>query len=234
MGTAYNTNAVSDGLSSCWDAGNLRSYPGTGTTLANIVGTDDLIINGSPTFTSTVPRHFTFSLSQTTKYLIDNPFTMPTTDITIETWVRFLAVGTGDDQALVSYAVSSPDDTNNALIFLHDSQLSFYGPDTLRQTTGWWPSTNLWYQIVRSRVKSSGLEKLYVNGVEKFSDNWQAGDGFTTGGAFVFGQEQDSVGGGFQSSQCFGGDFSLIRLYSRALTLAEVLQNYNATQSRFT
>ena len=231
MGTAYNTYAVSDGLSSCWDAGNLRSYPGTGTTLANIVGTDDLIINGSPTFTSTVPRHFTFSLSQTTKYLIDNPFTMPTTDVTIEMWVRF-SNGTTDDQPLVSYAVSG--DTNNSLIFLWGDRIRFYGPDTLRQDTGWAPSADVWYQIVRSRVKSSGLEKLYVNGVEKFSDNWQAGDGFTTGGAFVFGQEQDSVGGGFQSSQCFGGDFSLIRLYSRALTLAEVLQNYNATQSRFT
>ena len=82
-------------------------------------------------------------------------------------------------------------------------------------------------------MKSSGLEKLYVDGVEEFSDNWNVGDGFTTGGAMVFGQEQDSVGGGFQSSQCFGGDFSLLRLYDRALTAAEVLQNYNAVKSRF-
>ena len=231
MGTAYNTNVVTDGLSSYWDTGNLSSYPGTGTTLTNIVGTDDLTINGAPTFTSTAPWYFTFSLDQTTKYLANSSFTMPTTDVTIETWVRFLAVGAGDDQALVSYAVSG--DTNNALVFLHDSQVGFYGPDTLRQTTGWWPSTNLWYQIVRSRVKSSGLEKLYVDGVEKFSDNWQAGDGFTTGGYFIFGQEQDSVGGGFQASQAFGGDFSLIRLYNRALTAAEVLQNYNATKPRF-
>jgi hypothetical protein len=222
-------NIVNDGLVSCWDVGNLVSYPGSGTTLANLVGTDHLIINGSPTLTSTIPWYFTFGLSQTTKYLIDNPFTMPTTDVTIEMWVRFLT--TDDDQALVSYAVSG--DTNNSLIFLYNDKLRFYGPDTLRQDTDWEPSTNVWYQIVRSRVKSSGLEKLYVDGVEEFSDNWNAGDGFTTGGAMVFGQEQDSVGGGFQSSQCFGGDFSLLRLYDRALTAAEVLQNYNALKSRF-
>lgn len=229
MGTSYNPNIVTDGLSSCWDAGNLRSYPGAGTTLANLVGTDDLIINGSPTFTSTAPWYFTFSLSQTTKYLIDNPFTMPETDATFEMWVRFLT--TDENQSLISYAVTN--DTNNAFIYLYNDKLRFYGPNTLRQNTTWEPSADVWYQIVRSRVKSSGLEKLYVDGVEKFSDNWNAGEGFESGGAFVFGQDNDSVGGGFQSSQCFGGDFSLIRLYSRALTLAEVLQNYNATKNRF-
>jgi len=229
MALVRGPNIVNDGLVSCWDVGNLMSYPGSGTTLSNLVGTDHLIINGSPTFTSTFSPYFTFELSQTTKYLIDNPFTMPTTDVTIEMWVRFLT--TDDDQALVSYAVSG--DTNNSLIYLYNDILRFYGPDTFRQNTTWEPSTNVWYQIVRSRVKSSGTEKLYVDGAEKFSDDWNAGEGFTTGGAFVFGQEQDSVGGGFQSSQCFGGDFSLIRVYSRALTAAEVLQNYNAVKTRF-
>ncbi len=38
MGTVYNTNVVSDGLVSCWDAANKRSYPGTGTTWTDVVG----------------------------------------------------------------------------------------------------------------------------------------------------------------------------------------------------
>ena len=235
MSRIHGINIDTDGLMACWDAGNLACYPGSGTTLANLVGNgrrtgDDLIINGSPTFTSTFPSYFTFELSQTTKYFIDNPFTMPTDDVTIEMWVRF-SNGTTADQSLVSYAVSG--DTNNSLIFLYNDILRFYGPDQNRRTTGWEPSADVWYQVVRRRTKSTGLEKCYVDGVEEYSNTWKAGNGFTTGGAMVFGQEQDSVGGGFQSSQCFGGDFGLLRIYNRALTQDELVQNYNAVKVRF-
>ncbi len=38
MGTAYNTNVVTDDLIGCWDAGNRRSYPTTGTVLTDLAG----------------------------------------------------------------------------------------------------------------------------------------------------------------------------------------------------
>ena len=156
---------------------------------------------------------------------------MPTTDVTMEMWVRFVA--TASQQALISYAISGDD--NESIMFLNGGEMRFYGPGRAggEHDTSWEPSAGVWYHLIRSRVKSSGEEKLYVDGVEKFSGNWDAGTGFTTGGSFVFAQEQDSVGGGFSSSQCFGGDLSLIRMYDRALTAAEVLQNYNAVKSRF-
>ncbi len=231
MALVRGPNIVNDGIVYCWDVGNLMSYPGSGTTLADLVGTANLTVNGSPTLTSTGPWYFTFPLSQTTTYLIKNPFTMPTTDITMEMWVRFVA--TDSQQALISYAISGDD--NECIMFLNGGEMDFYGPGRGggAHGTSWEPSSGVWYHLIRSRVESSGEDKLYVDGVEKFSGSWDAGTGFTTGGSFVFGQEQDSVGGGFSSSQCFGGDLSLIRIYDRALTAAEVLQNYNALKSRF-
>ena len=38
MGTAYNTNVVTDGLVGCWDAGNRRSYPGAGLDWTDLAG----------------------------------------------------------------------------------------------------------------------------------------------------------------------------------------------------
>jgi len=234
MSRIHGINTVTDGLMACWDVGNRGCYPGSGTTLANLVGKgrrvgDNLIVNGSPTFTSTFPSYFTFSIGQTTQYLIDNPFTMPPDDVTFEMWVRFLR--TDKDQSLMSYAVSGDD--NNGLIFLYNGILRYYGPNHGLRTTGWTPTIGVWHQVVRRRTKSTGLEKLYVDGEEEYSNIWRAGNGFSDGGAMVFGQEQDSVGGGFQSSQCFGGDFALLRVYNRALTQDELIQNYNAVKVRF-
>ena len=73
MALVRGPNIVNDGIVYCWDVGNLMSYPGSGTTLADLVGTANLTVNGSPTLTSTGPWYFTFPLSQTTKYLIKKP-----------------------------------------------------------------------------------------------------------------------------------------------------------------
>jgi hypothetical protein len=56
---------------------------------------------------------------------------------------------------------------------------------------------------------------------------------YDTGGKVVFGQEQDSVGGGFSNVQDFTGNLAIFRIYDKQLTTSEVLQNYNAHKSRF-
>jgi RHS repeat-associated protein len=48
-------------------------------------------------------------------------------------------------------------------------------------------------------------------------------------GGFVIGQEQDSVGGGFESAQAFDGDLDDLRIYSRVLTATEVFELYDAS-----
>jgi hypothetical protein len=54
-----------------------------------------------------------------------------------------------------------------------------------------------------------------------------------SGGTLVFGQEQDSVGGGFDAAQAFSGNMGIVRFYSSVLTDAEVAQNFNATRKRY-
>ena len=48
MGLVHHPNVVSDGLISCWDAGNRRSYPTTGTMWTDLVGGQNgTLVNGS-------------------------------------------------------------------------------------------------------------------------------------------------------------------------------------------
>ena len=60
-----------------------------------------------------------------------------------------------------------------------------------------------------------------------------AGTDFEAGGSLVFAQEQDSVGGGFDSGQCFQGDLGFVRIYDRALEANEIKQNFLSQKSRF-
>ena len=41
MATSYAPNIVSNGIVACWDAAGKRSYPGTGTTWHDVVGTNN-------------------------------------------------------------------------------------------------------------------------------------------------------------------------------------------------
>ncbi|WP_297696753.1 DUF2341 domain-containing protein, partial [uncultured Eudoraea sp.] len=55
------------------------------------------------------------------------------------------------------------------------------------------------------------------------------GETIPTGGTLMFGLEQDSVGGGFESQEFFNGTFYDIRLFDDVRTSTEVVNNYDQT-----
>ena len=178
--------------------------------------------------------YMTFSTNgaQNTEYCICNPFPFPTTELTVEIWHRM--VNQSNTQGIMSYAVSGDD--NEGLIFWNGNSgngpWSFYGP-TGAVSTGINTTNGAWVQLVRTDVRSSGAVKGYVNGTQEYSGTLAAGTNFTSGGALVIAQESDSVGGGFNSGQCFRGNIGLIRIYSKALSGDEVSQNFEAQRQRY-
>jgi len=72
---------------------------------------------------------------------------------------------------------------------------------------------------------ATGAIKVYVNGAEVFSGTHQQGATLSAGGTLMFGQEQDVVGGAFQSSQIFRGTMDDIRLFSDVRTAQEIADN---------
>lgn len=225
---------VIDGLVNAWDLASNRSYT-SGTTIYDLVGNNNLTVNGAPTYSdgqnSNGYGYMTMTDNQTTKYLQISSFPFPTTAVSIEIWCR--TTSESQNQALISYAVSG--DSNENLMFYagaSSQKMNLFGPSG-STSTGDALIQNAWTQVVYTRLSSNGSINLYYNGYSVHSSALASGTNFTSGGTLNFGQEQDSEGGGFDSNQCWVGDYSLIRIYNKVLTSSEVLQNFNANRTRF-
>ncbi|WP_227421636.1 T1SS-143 repeat domain-containing protein [Pacificispira spongiicola] len=73
---------------------------------------------------------------------------------------------------------------------------------------------------------SDGALKVYVDGVEGYSTTGVAtGETLESGGTLVFGQEQDSNGGGFDEDQVFQGTYTQARIFDEVRDSVEIAEN---------
>jgi len=224
MALGHNPSIATSGLILCIDSYNARCYTGSGSTAIDVSGNNNsMTIGGSPTYSAT--QGWTFTNGSTANYMIKNPITMPTTTCSYEIWCKTTVGGTG----IISYASSAAD--NDFLLF-DPSNLSLYTA-AAAISSGISITDGNWKQVVRTSNRTTGAEVLYVNGVSQFSTTLAAGTLITSGGALVFAQEQDSIGGSFDPNQAFGGNIALFRMYNIVLSADQVMQNFNASRGRF-
>ena len=232
MGIAYNPRIVTDGLVLALDAGNTKSYPGSGSTLYDLSGKDN---DFTATTTSTVS-----DATAGTVYDHDNS-TVATLNITPninhEIWsVMFWVRSTG----------TTPSNYRNILRLEDTSSIPvyFYNFDT-RETTN---------------CRVLGYQKHYSQNlwmVREFNTNsaeWLAGDWFCFGVSHNNTAFRNYKNGQLLSTQTQTfdvtgyNDIDRIRinnnsdntvrmgpvlLYDRILTDAEFEQNFNANRGRF-
>ena len=84
-----------------------------------------------------------------------------------------------------------------------------------RQTPALTLNDGVWHHLVVTWKSTGGLIRVYKDGVLAYTNPIPVQDGasITTGGTLVLGQEQDSVGGGFDPSQAFLGKLDEFALY---------------------
>lgn len=228
MSCQVGPNIVEDELIVHIDVSNDKCWSGSGTNIVDLSDQgNDMIMYG--TMTASFPEGFTYPVNQITNYMIANPFTFPSTTVTVETWVK---VQNFSDNCLTSYASVN---NNELLLFLKTSTSmdNWIGASggTVSMTDTF--PTNEWFQFVYTSERVSGQDYIYLNGEQIFSGIKLAGTLFNTSGALCFGQEQDNVGGGFAASQCFEGQSPIFKLYNKVLTPQEIKQNFNALRGRF-
>ena len=81
----------------------------------------------------------------------------------------------------------------------------------------------LWHHLAVTWTSTGGAVRVYKDGALAFSGTpVRAGTTLTAGGALVLGQEQDTVGGGFETSQAYLGKLDEVALYPTALGAAQV------------
>ena len=233
---------VTDGLVLYLDAGNTSSYPGSGTTWYDLSGSGkNATLSNGPTYSSDGGGSIVFD-GVNDFASIGSPSPLSGTQLfTFEIWVNFTSIsgnygglnksawlfagGTGAGFGQPEFAVLSANNTS-------------FTPDTLffgrggGGTTGSCQvsvsslmSNGNWHQIVLVR-SSTNTQEVYLNGVQIGTGNVSNSfsDGITNFG---------SIENNPNDSGYLNGKVAISRIYNRALTAAEILQNYNATKGRY-
>ena len=150
----------------------------------------------------------------------------PSDTITVE--VAFQADDTtSSDFILFSYATSSEfnelvigQDSSGDLLLLVGGQHRTFNIST--DLTDGNPHT-----VSVSASASTGAVTVYIDGVQSGSTTVTPFGFFYDNGTVMLGQEQDSVGGGFDSSQIFSGEMDFVRIFDDIRTSTEIADNYD-------
>lgn len=217
MTVNYNPGLVTSGLEVYLDAGNPRSYPGTGTIMYDLSGNArHAAVNGSPTFTS---YYFTITADTTYVSLPSAGLDPRVGNFTYSIWVRFAAIDSLD--TLIEHGSW----TDTLLFRFSTNTMQVYAESNLIGTFSWTPTVSVWYNVVF--VRESFVISMYVNGVLTGTPFAMSTD-IAIANANVFLMRSQHSTGQFTS-----GDFSAFSKYSSALTVEQVRQNFNALRGRF-
>lgn len=209
------------------DAGNASSYSGSGTSWSDISGNGNSVTLPSvlaSTYTNTNGGSFLFGQSSTHS-IVNNSLTnfgFPTTAITVEVW--FKKVVTSDYQFWFS------DNTANFRFGITSAGNYFWnmGSRNDRSNTSYALPTGVWKHVVFTGGLESGsiVTRLYLDGafVFSFNESYNTMHSFT--GFLIGAGENPSV-------YLLKGNLAVVRVYQKALSPTEVLQNFNASKSKF-
>ncbi|KAK3713151.1 hypothetical protein QZH41_010043 [Actinostola sp. cb2023] len=79
-----------------------------------------------------------------------------------------------------------------------------------------------WHHICATWENTAGRAVIYKDGVQSAQSTINKGHVIRGGGTLIIGQEQDSVGGTFDATQCYIGDLTGINMWNRVLGLNEI------------
>ena len=216
MGTLYNPSIIRDGLILYVDAANTRSYSGSGLTANSLVGSlNGTLVNGVG-FGTTNNGYFIFDGSN--DYInFGNSSTVQQNSGTLSAWA----------------IASSPGSSYRGIIAKQGAYGLFY-TDSILVAYDWVAGAprstsiniadNTWKNVVLTYQSGvSNGTRIYINGVSVLT---------TT--ITIQSQVANLFGGAeANASQYASCQISLFNMYNRALSAAEVANNYNAMRGRY-
>ena len=229
---AGSNNIVTDGLRGCWDAGNRRSYPGTGTVLTDLAGG----VNGTLTnedddalnFNSFKGGYFEFDGTDGRVDCgdagVDNDLIVDWGELTVCVW---------------ALAIQSSQSSYGLVYLGNPFEMTICPPAHQRFFTtcidGDWTNSDVgsmdpywgkWAHYAVRWVTGTDNCRLYINGEvvkrHTFNDT-HISPGSNPPLYFAY----------RGTGKCLEGNMGSVYIYDRALSDAEVKQNYEATKSRF-
>jgi hypothetical protein len=208
---------VDNGLVFAVDAGSTRSYPGSGTTTTSLVGSNTGTLSNGVAYSNQNGGAFDFD---GTNDYIDTTFTIPAGNRSLEFWVYYNTLSSAGGN---SYSLMGVQQSGGKYLY-SGIQSNGSGYSYAGDTGGAYNytfSAQTWYHI--ACVMDSGTARHYVNGAQVATRTYTSSIASTT----------EVMIGAINQQHEIDGLVPLTRVYSKALSAAEVLQNYNAQKSRF-
>ena len=223
MPNNYGPKIVTDGLVMCLDAGNTKSYAGSGTTWTDLSrnGNNGTLTNG-PTFNSANGGSIVFDASDDYVQCVGS---ITTTAATFISWIR-----RNGSQAFNAGIIFSRGTSTTGLNFRRDvNEVGYHWNDsglTYNWVSGLVTPNLTWCMCAISVNSSSAVAYLCQSSGITSATN-AISHTSTTLDDIRIGWEESS------STRRFNGNMAVAQIYNRALSAAEILQNYNATKGRF-
>jgi hypothetical protein len=222
------TPIVTNGLVLYYNPADSASYPGTGTTINDVSGNG---LNGTMSNITYTSPYFTYNGTSSTVSVADNALLEPGTgDFTLEAWVYYSTI-TGSTRTFISkcnngggaadwsYGLRTQAN-GNTYIEVGNGTTSVTSPTYAVSTGQWYQIVGVWTNVAANSIA------LYVNSVSQGSNSHAFASVKNSTNPLYFG----SYNGG-EFSQWFNGRMGIVRYYSKALSGAEVLQNFNANRA---
>ena len=230
MAFVHSPKIVTDGLVLALDAGNVKSYPGSGTTWLDKSGRgNNATLTNGPTFNSGDGGNIVFD--GVDDYVINSNFNITpiNNELCISLWYK--TSNNANEKMLIDLCGITNNGTNRDFFSIRqnwrsNNKISCYFNSTAGFQFVAFPNqvvTNTWNNIVYSKVGNT--LNAYLNGVSVATQNVTGN--IKTIQRYII--AQDNLFGG----NLFAGSISTVLIYNRGLTATEVLQNYNATKGRF-
>jgi predicted outer membrane repeat protein len=231
----YGPRIVSNGLVLCLDAANKNSYRGTGTTWTDLSGNNNTgTLTNGPTFSAGNMGSILFD--GTNDYVdtvnTGTTFQFANVTFTVSLWIKTTSSTGG---IIISKGATA---STAGWLFQFDSSGTVSGTtkgsdgiNTYNRSSTATVNNNTWRNIVsvyttNTTTLGSNTTSIYIDGV--------LSNGTGTLGGAVYATTTDTIQIGRRPTGAYwSGSVSNIQIYNRALSATEILQNYNATKSRF-
>ena len=209
-------NMVTDGLVLALDAGNISSYPTTGTTWYDLsgVGNNGTLTNG-PTFNS----NGWFDFDGVDDQVIPPNSSIPSTSTTNKVSICFWSYGKTENSA--NSIIEATDSNGSRTVNIHmpwsNNTIYWDSPNRITyqlsagQSLGW----NYWSF---TKDTSTGVNSIYQNG-----NLLTTGTGASTN---INPTTTVKIGSYTNNTTDWRGDLSTFQIYNKALTSSEIIQNY--------
>lgn len=219
MGLTHSPKIVTNGLVLALDAANNKSYPGSGTTWTDLSGNGNTgTLTNGPTFSSANGGIIVYDGVDDT--VTCNLVTSDANNVTMEAW--FKATTLPGDRGLIYNGNGGSNGYGlqfGACGATSTTLYVFFGGVSCNVVSYAGMTTNVWYQAVYTRTTTPSTSNiLYINGISR-STNTTSNPNAPAGSTLI--------------SSAFNGNIAIARIYNRALSATEVLQNYNTTRIRF-